>query len=501
MRDRRGGVDRARQLPFFVLLGVGFAYEMVVLFLPRRASFHRYPLGVPNPLVDVPPLKPFAVPMILACAALLIVMMVRKWPFLVSRPGWSSAGVFALGVGMHVALLGSLSEGFSAFHRRAVQSGHAQYLHAALEVRDLGATLRDYERFVSTRVYLATKGPGVLVLFHTLATVANAPGIRVVTGRTAPAVEQLRAWVDTTPFSTDHLTRLRHLLGLLFIISPLLTCVPVFVLYATGREFGDGSLGLLAAVLYLLVPGVALHVAHLDFFLFPALATGVVALFMTGIVRRRPGLLLASAVLLAAYFTFTLAAAALVALLLPFAGMWHLRQPRSGAAVEPTVREALTSAGVMVLGFGAVIAALSVTVPFDFLTRYTRAQAINVAFGGHAYNGYWMTANLIGWLLAFGLAQAFIAGAQCLKSLWAIVAAPADALDVLAVAWICLIIGLELFAQQHGETNRIWTFLSPVGCLLAARFIRDSTPAPRYAVPLVLFLTALVIARYRLSYL
>jgi hypothetical protein len=44
-------------------------------------------------------------------------------------------------------------------------------------------------------------------------------------------------------------------------------------------------------------------------------------------------------------------------------------------------------------------------------------------------------------------------------------------------------------------------FLSPVGCLLAARFIRDATPAPRYAVPLVLFLTALVIARYRLSYL
>jgi hypothetical protein len=254
-------------------------------------------------------------------------------------------------------------------------------------------------------------------------------------------------------------------------------------------------------MLYLLVPGVALHVAHLDFFLFPAFTIGVVALFMIGIARRRASLLLASAVLLAMYFTFTLAAIALLALLLPYGGLWCLRQLRNGGAVQPVVQEALATGAVMTLGFGGVIALLSVALPFDFVTRYAQAQAINVAFGGETYNLFWMTANLLGWLLAFGLAQAFLAGAQCLTSLWAIARRPGDALDALAVAWVCLITGLELFSQQHGETNRIWTFLSPVGCLVAARFIRDSTSPPRYLVPLLLFLTALVVVRYRLSYI
>jgi hypothetical protein len=43
-------------------------------------------------------------------------------------------------------------------------------------------------------------------------------------------------------------------------------------------------------------------------------------------------------------------------------------------------------------------------------------------------------------------------------------------------------------------------FLSPVGCLLAARFIRDATPAPRSAVPLVLFLTSIDIDAIRMVF-
>jgi hypothetical protein len=72
---------------------------------------------------------------------------------------------------------------------------------------------------------------------------------------------------------------------------------------------------------------------------------------------------------------------------------------------------------------------------------------------------------------------------------------------LLAVAWLCLLVMLEAFARQHGETNRHWTpLLTPIGCLIVARYIYDSIPARRWWMPTLVFFVGLVLMRYRVNY-
>jgi hypothetical protein len=108
--------------------------------------------------------------------------------------------------------------------------------------------------------------------------------------------------------------------------------------------------------------------------------------------------------------------------------------------------------------------------------------------------------NLLEYFLSFSLIYTTCLFVQQWRSARRVVSNVADSLDRITLSWVCLFLGLVAFGRQQGETDRLWTFLSPIGCLITARLLRDLIAWKRLWLPLLLFVLALGIARYRLAY-
>ena len=241
-------------------------------------------------------------------------------------------GSFLFGVALHLAFISSLTEGFPAFARRAIASAHGEFLFQAVHTRNLDATLEGYEPYVRQHVYLSAKGPGVLAFFHALKSTANSAALRPLLEMTAPSMAETRVWVTErdpderarpapgSPESERNATELRYLLSLIVVVFPVLTQLPVFAIFSLGRALVGDSFGLLAALMYPLVPAVALHVAHLDFAVFPLLAIGVIASFVVGVRRRSHGWIALSAAVLVLFFYMTFAAVSIAVLIAAYLG-------------------------------------------------------------------------------------------------------------------------------------------------------------------------------------
>jgi hypothetical protein len=133
---------------FPVLLVTAAAFEAMVLFRPVATGFFGYHLGEPNPFTPPPPLKPFALPLVLAVGIGVLTVWASKGSRLAVPPGRALAGVFLLGLSLHFAMLGSLKQGFPFFAERAISSGHGDFLYEAVTLEDLGATFENYEPYV-----------------------------------------------------------------------------------------------------------------------------------------------------------------------------------------------------------------------------------------------------------------------------------------------------------------------------------------------------------------
>jgi hypothetical protein len=200
------------------------------------------------------------------------------------------------------------------------------------------------------------------------------------------------------------------------------------------------------------------------------------------------------------YFTVTLGAVALLALLLPYAVMAGWRREEK----DQSPRERITIAVVGTVLFAVVVmaclAALSATLQLDFVERYSNARATQADWNSPDYNFFWVRANAMGWFVSFGLAQSLLMVGQQARAVVRTFAASMDGIDELSLAWLCLFGGLLVLMRQHGETNRLWTFLSPIACILVARLLQGAPGPRRYTWPLMLAFLGLLLYRYRLSY-
>jgi hypothetical protein len=489
---------------WLALIGVGltFAFELYGLFFPGRASFRRYPLAVPDPFTGHPPLRPIVLLTVLVAGGVLLAIATKRSPRLAMRPWRTLVGIFALGIALHLAMIASVQGGVEAFSRRAMFSAHREFLYASVWARDLPGTLRHYEDFVQGRMFLLAKGPGVTVLFYALRVTANAPAVKPLVEPLAPSHDTVASWIAEQHLALDagQIDELRYLLGLMFVLFPVLTYLPIFFIFWMARHGGHDALGLLAASLYLFVPAVALLVAHLDTALFPLLVTALLAWFVVGVREQKLVYVAAAAVVFTLYFTVTLAAAAVLAFLLPYvviAAWSRMREGKSGGRVAlQALAVTATFAGI----FAGGILLLSFAFHLDFVGRYTIARKLQSDWQTEQYDFFWARADALGWFLSFGLAQSWLLLAQVGRSTWRFVAARADAVDEVVLGWLCLSAGLLVFGRQHGETNRLWTFLAPVACLALARLLYDHLLGRRLVVPLGLFLLGLLLTRYRLSY-
>jgi hypothetical protein len=386
--------------------------------------------------------------------------------------------------------------------KRAISSGHGEYLVQAVRVDDLGATLADYERWVRPNLYYSNKGPGILIFFHGLSTVANAEPFRRLLESVAPSRSTMRWWLAEFWFEVldeAQAERLRYLVAIVSLVFPVLTMLPVPIIFWLGRSLAGDGFGLLGAALYPLVPAVGLLVADLDYALYPLCAIAAVAPFAVGVHRRRPALLALSGLAFVLYLSMTMAALSMMVPMLAVAGLDALQRLRRGDGIPRVSRDLAVMGGTFAVAVAAALALVAIGLHFDPVKRYEYAREIQANWGTE-YTGSFAVANLLGYFLSFGLAQTAVLFAQQGRSFARLVPATGDTLDHLAVGWLCLLAALVMFGEQHGETNRLWAFLSPLGCVIVARFAYDRLPARALWVPPAMFLAGLILSRYQLSY-
>jgi hypothetical protein len=294
--------------------------------------------------------------------------------------------------------------------------------------------------------------------------------------------------------------RLRYLLALMLVLFPLLTLLPVFLVFWAGRVFVDDTFGLLAAQLYPVAPAIGLLVGHLDFALFPLCVAGIAVPFAIGVSRNRPVLLLLSAVVFVLYFTLTLAALSVLVFLAAYLGLVMLRRLRGRERIVRVTLDGLRVGGVFALVSILLLLVVCLWLPFDPVERYGYARLVQRDFVTTEYNLFWATTNLLGYFVSFGLMQTVLLVLQQGQALRRVWRATDGAIDDLAIAWLCLIVALVAFGRQHGETNRLWTFLTPVACLVVGTYVYERLSSRYLWVPLVAAFGLLIIGRHYLSY-
>ena len=505
-RDEGLALWRWFQTNLPLVLVAAAALELIVLFRPLLIGILGYPLAEPDIFTPPPPLKRFALPLVLAAGAAVLSVGAAQGPKLSASPRKTLVAIFLLGLALHFSMLGSLKPGLAFFADRAITSGHADFFQEAIVVEDMSATLENYEPYVRQHLYLSVKGPGILLFFRGLSIVANSAVVRPLLSPLAPSAAFVRPWVTQRGVEADsprleqNVEAMRHLLALMFVLYPVLTLLPVFLIFWVGRTVVDETFGLLAAVTFIVTPEAHLSFSHLDYALFPLLAIGTVAPFVVGVRQRRLRYVAASAAVFVLYFTITLAAISPVLMLIAYLGCetWQrIRRRESIGAVALDVAKVL---GVFGLASGLVLAVLYFGIHFHPIERYSYARMIQRDWVTSEYNLDWVMANALGYFISFGVVQSVLLLVQGGRSGWRVLMATADGMASLAVAWLGLLVFLLAFGRQHGETNRLWTFLTPVGCLIVARYIYDVLPARRWWLPMLVFLVSLALMRYQLNY-
>jgi hypothetical protein len=93
----------SRASSFLGLLLIAFAFEVLVLFRPMATGFLDYPLAIPAVFTNVPRVTRYALPLLLAIGTCVLAIATWKRSELVVRPRRTVAGIFLLGLVLHLA--------------------------------------------------------------------------------------------------------------------------------------------------------------------------------------------------------------------------------------------------------------------------------------------------------------------------------------------------------------------------------------------------------------
>ena len=257
----------------------------------------------------------------------------------------------------------------------------------------------------------------------------------------------------------------RHLpapgtLVLLALLLPLLSALAAWPVHQLAVAIGlEPDAALLAAALWLTVPARSMFTPSLD----QALPLFVVAAAWMAVSGRRWHALLGGGLLaLATFLSYgCLAAAPLVGLLALTA-----KAPPGDKAERPLVRRLSRQRGLfLTAGFLLPWIALALFTGYDPWTSFRTAAAQHhaIAVGSRSY-GTWLVWNPWDFLLLLGPAILALAAASLPgrgeRSLLAHRA--------LAWGWWALLLALIVSGSVRGEVGRIWLFLMPFACVLAA---------------------------------
>ncbi len=372
-----------------------------------------------------------------------------------------------LGFGFQHGFAWSEGRGFDGIRKSMVTTGHAEFATIAVQQSSIWDVLVDYEGKLQREElgrYSHSKPPGTLLFY-------------MVTERLARGLAQ-----NDTPEARLEATR-----DLAAAVWPLLAYLPLLPLFVTLRRFVDEDTALVACLLYVVVPSVTLMTLHTDQCLFPLLYM----LTMWAAVKAQTthgwgwALATGASLYLSAFFTFALLLAIPMAVALAIAVELEARALHS----QPPGR-ALAKTGLAAgAGFATLAAAFLIAFKYDLITRLRGATDFHAAWRN--WQGGWFETVYFGWLdsLEFavwlGVPLTVLALAAGRHAILQAIRGDYRKLVLPAVVLVVSFLYLAFFGKTKAESARLWLFLVPMCCGLAASEIGERYRARRTTVTAV----------------
>lgn len=275
-------------------------------------------------------------------------------------------------------------------------------------------------------------------------------------------------------------------LVLLALLLPLLSTLAAWPIHRLAVALGlEPEAALLAAALWLTVPARALFTPSLD----QALPLLLVAAAWLAVAGGRWRALLAGGVLALSVF---LSYGYLVAV--PLVGLLALTAktaPGEDGRIVWTRELGWTRGVLLAAGFLLPWAALALLTGYDPWASFQAAmdQHRAIAVAPRSY-GTWLVWNPYDFLLLLGPAVLAPAAASLIGR----AAGWRPSFRVLAWSWWALLVGLIVSGTARGEVGRIWLFLMPFACVLAAGdAVRRRGPRSSWTVLLLVLEIALTL--------
>ena len=338
-------------------------------------------------------------------------------------------------------------DGFAHLKQRLTDTGHAAFARTAVEQPSIWQVVTRYEELLATEApdayFHATKPPGLQVFLMGAERLSHAlPG--------------------------EGVDRLANLAAVLFPVLAFACLLPLFGLLRLGTPDQED---VVAGLLYLFVPSVALINLHADQYLYPLL--GVTCLYLYGRALIR-GELVAAALAglgycLSLWFSFALLA------LLPAIPVLAWTTGRTSAWPS-----AARTIGVAAVGCLAGYQLLLWGTDYDALARWTQAMAAHesakVPQWGVVERFYYAGLNLVEFALWCGPPLALLCAADLCRTLSRVATGSRDLEEGLVMSLAAILLGLVVVGGTAGETARLWIFLVPLATISAARTLRRMAP-------------------------
>jgi len=352
--------------------------------------------------------------------------------------------------------------GIDGVRDRAINTGHASFTFEALSEIPFLSVAGFYDDLIIHKVLPDypnnTKPPGQL-LFYML----NERMSRFLPG------------VWDSP--------LQRLATFMTILWPVLACLPVIFIYILSKEIhkNDGAY-IIASLLYIFIPSVALIPLHLDQCLYPLLFIFILVIFVFGIKKNSLPLLFTSGFItgLAMYVSFSLIAIPFYILLILVikTGTALLSKERTLRNPTQIIRENFKIGLVYALGLVFLEACLFLNLSYNVVENYqfimsnhfsSKIQVwtpqITLAMGALSILEYslWTGVPLFGLMLIYGI-----------RSIKKLMAGNSDISLIMGAATPILFFALAFFGRTAGETARLWIFLTPLTVIFSAKEIVNS---------------------------
>jgi hypothetical protein len=376
----------------------------------------------------------------------------RSWR---GRPRATLCALVLLGFALQHGFAWSEGRGLAGMRDRVVTTGHAEFARVAAEQQSMWDVLVRYEAKVGRGelgLYAHTKPPGQLLFY-------------MATERAARGLAR-----DDSPAA-----RLDAMRDLAAVLWPLLSYLVLLPMFLALRQLIDEQTALRACLLYLVVPSVALITLATDQVLIPLLFMLTIWLVTTAQKRRswRCAVTAGAVLYLGSFVTFPVLLAAPVAA--AFALAVELQ-----ASEEPTAtsrgRALVKTAGGVALGFGLLFVLFAACLHYDFFARLSDARLSHERWkvwqGDAVEVFYFAWLDYLEFAVFLGVPLTLLGLSAARRAIRVATVGDFGALGLPAIAISSVFLYLGFFGHTKVETARLWLFLVPLCCGLAAAELR-----------------------------